>query len=228
MNSPKTSSHARPTQASRTDQQWLTSLRGQAGATAQQKALEDLGCYLHVVAYNYLRRCRTNSAMLTYLTNSELGTVAEDHVHTFMEKLVQNNFALLEKYHHRGRFTAWTAAVLANQMATDMRKAAWRKQVPFAANVSSQKADEWCEQPEVAAMQKSILMILQNGIAELPARYQIALTRCLLEGEAAKEVAKSLAITPNAVNVLVHRAKKNMRKYLIAHDVDRSVIHLFS
>lgn len=228
MNSPKQRSYARSNQHNRTDQQWLSSLRGQAGAVPQQETLEDLGCYLHVVAYNYLVRCRANSATLTYLTNAELGTMAEDHVHAFMEKLVQNNFALLEKYHQQGRFTAWAAAVLTNLMATEMRKAAWRKQVPYSLNVSTQKADERNTQPEVAAMQSNVLMILQNGIEELPRRYQIALTRCLIEGEAAKEVAKSLEISPNAVNMLVHRAKKNMRKYLIARDVDQSVIHLFA
>lgn len=228
MNSPENSSYAQPNQHDRTDLQWLSALRDQAGTAAQREAFRDLGSYLHVVAYNYLKRCRANSVTLTYLENSELGTLAEDHVHTFMEKLVKNNFALLEKYHQQGRFTAWAAAVLTNLMATDMRKAAWRKQVPYATNVSTQQADEWSLQPDVVAMQNSILLILQNGIEDLPRRYQIALTRCLLEGEAAKEVAKSLEITPNAVNMLVHRAKKNMRKYLIAHDVDQSVIGLFA
>lgn len=212
----------------RTDCQWLASIRGKLGAEPQQEALQDLAKYLHVVAYNYLHRCQTNSVTLNSLANSEIGVLAEDHVHAFMEKLVGNNFALLEKYNQRGRFTAWSAAVLINLMASDMRKAAWRNQVPFSTAISAQKADEWTKQPDDLAIQNSTLMILQSGIDDLPRRYQVALTRCLLEGEAAKDVAKSLDITPNAVNMLVYRAKQNMRKYLIAHDIDQSVIYHFS
>jgi len=228
INSFTSRSYAQQNQPYRTDDQWLISLCGQAGSASQQEAIEDLGNYLHVVAYNYLCRCRANSETLTSLENAEIGTLAEDHVHTFMEKLIQNDFALLEKYHQRGRFTAWAGAVLINLMAEDMRKAAWRKQVPFATNVSAEQTDERVLSPDVAVIQNSVLGVLHNGINQLSERHQIALTRCLLEGEAAKEVAKSLETTPGAVNLLVHRAKKNLRKYLIAHHVDRSVIGLFT
>lgn len=212
----------------RSDHNWITSLSGKTGPEAQQEALQDLAKYLHVVAYNYLQRCRGNSITLYTLDNSEIAAMAEDHVCGFMEKLLKDNFALLDKYTERGRFTAWAAVVLTNMMASAMRKSSWRKQVPLSTSVSTQKVDDVTQQPDKVALQNSILMVLQSGINEMPRRYQVALVRCLLEGEAAKDVAVDLETTPNAVNILVHRAKKNMRKYLIAHNVDQSVMHLFS
>lgn len=228
MISSATRSYTKYIKPNRSDAQWLYTLRDQADPTTQQEALKDLSDYLHAVAFNYLRRCRAHSVTLQYLGRAELGALAEDHVHTFMEKLIRDDFVLLEKYHQRGRFLAWAAAVLTNIMASEMRKSVWRKQVPFATNVSHQTEDERVLAPDRATMQRSISRILHNGICEMPEHYQIALTRCLLEGEPARDVAESLGITPNAVHMILHRAKKNLLKYLMAHDVDRSVIALFA
>lgn len=215
-------------QNERSDDDWTLSLSGKAGSDAQKEALQDLAKYLHVVAYNYLHRCQSNSVMLRSLASSEIATIAEDHVGSFMEKLLKDDFELLNKYNQRGRFTAWSAAVLVNMMASAMRKLSWRNRVPLSTSVSAQKVDEWTKQPDEVAMQNSVLLILQSGINEMPLRHQVALVRCLLEGEAAKDVAVDLQTTPNAVNILVHRAKQNMRKYLIANNVDQSVMYLFS
>lgn len=215
-------------QIERTDAQWLASLDGKAGPQSQQEALQDIAKYLHVVAYNYLHRCQGISDTLRSLANSEIAVMAEDHVCSFMEKLAKNDFALLDKYSRRGRLTAWASAVLINMMASEMRRSSWRKQVPLSTAVSTNKVDEFTKQPERVAIQNSVLMTLQSGIDEMPVRYQVALIRCLLEGDSAKDVAVDLQITPNAVNILVHRAKQNMRKYLVANHVDQSVMYLFS
>jgi len=216
------------TKFERSDAEWLASLSGKEGRQLQQKALQDVARYLHVVAYNYLRRCQVNSPTLCSLDNSEIAIISEDHVSSFMERLTKDDFALLDKYSRRGRFTAWASAVLVNMMASEMRRASWRKQIPLSTSISTRQVDEHARQPDRVAIQNSILMILQNGIDEMPMRYQVALTRCLLEGDSAKNVASDLQITPNAVHILVYRAKQNIRKYLIANHVDQSDLYLFS
>lgn len=213
---------------SRPNQEWVAALRGTLGAEAQQNALEDLAKYQQVVAFNHLTRCTTQSETLSILNREEIGTLAEDHTYTFIEKLVQDDFALLEKYSGTGRFTAWTAKVLTNAMTSEMRRVAWRRQVPMSESVSENYADVPRRQPEQVAIQNSITATIQNGLEALPERYQIVLTRCLINGESSKSVAEDLETTVNAVNVLAYRAKQKLRKYLISQGMDETAAYHFA
>jgi len=211
----------------RSDKEWVVALRGTLGTEAQHDALEDLARYQQVVAYNYLIRCEGLSVTLQTFNREEIAALAEDHAYTFIEKLVKDDFALLDKYSETGHFTSWAAQVLRNAMISEMRKSSWRKQVPLTESVASKSVERRNRQPEELAMQGSITAIVQDGLESLPERYRIVLTRCLLNGDSAQSVAEDFETTQNAVNVLVYRAKRKMRTYLTAQGLDATAVNHF-
>lgn len=220
--------HSNSQRINLSDKEWVAALRGTLGMETQHDALEALARYQQVVAYNYLLRCTPHSDTLQTYSNDEIWILAEDHAYDFIEKLVQDEFVLLKKYGEAGRFTSWAARVLINAMISEMRKASWRRQVPMTETVAEYFADPRHQQPEEMVIQNSITAIIQSGLETLPERYRIVLTRCLMEGESSKSVAEELETTVNAVNVLTYRAKQKMRKYLVAHGMDKSTMHHFA
>lgn len=212
----------------RTNAEWPAALRGTLGEAAQAAAFAELTSYLHKVAFNYLSRCTEVSETLEARTSGELATIAEDHVYDIVERLVQDDFALLDQYSERGRFLGWCAQVLRNSMVTKMRKSSWRKQVPMTVSVQELTPAPQHTQPEQAAIQESILAMVQSGIDALPERHRIALTRCLIDGDSAQSVADDFGTTQNAINVLVYRAKRKLRTYLIGKGMDHTIVSNFA
>ena len=98
----------------RTNQEWLEELRGIGGATPQSLAYQDLGAYMYRVAYNYLlyRQAQPNPRILASFAPEELATLAKDFVQETQEKLVINDFALLDKFTGKGAFTSWVAKIV--------------------------------------------------------------------------------------------------------------------
>ncbi len=195
----------------RTDTEWITSLTGKDGPDAQQLAHVDLSNYLYVVLFNYLKSRRSSLLALASYSDEELITLAQDFVQNYMEKMVKDDYALIEKYSTTGRFTSWVAQVALNMCATEFRRACWSRQVQM------KQHPYWDQRailPEAAAVRSQISEVLEACLAQLPEHYREALVRCIGEGERASVVAADLDISPNAVYILIHRAKNAMRKHL--------------
>lgn len=112
----------------RTDQEWLDSLKGGVERNAQAAAIDDLANYLYVVSYNYLKTRKKSIAYLNSLADEEIGKFAADYVQEFLEKLIVNDFALVDKYNGIGKFTVWAAQIVINLISSDLRKASWVRQ----------------------------------------------------------------------------------------------------
>lgn len=210
----------RPVQYKRENQQWVAELTGDYGLDIQRRAHEDLANYLHVVAYNYIEKRRNNTSKLTVYSNEEITCLAQDSVQNLLERFAKNNFALLGKYSERGSFTSWAAQVLCNQIASELRKPAWRRQELLSESQEQKTPSADQSMPERAAIQSYVHEVIESCLQQLPERHQAALVRCVIEGEPATAVAEELDTTPNAVYMLVHRAKREMRKQLTSAGLD--------
>lgn len=195
----------------RSSTEWVSSLTGKDGPQAQQLAHIDLSNYLYVVLYNYLQSRRSGLPAIVAYSDEELITLAQDFVQNYMEKMVKDDYALIGKYKTIGRFTSWAAQVAINMCATEFRHVCWSRQVPM------KQQPYWDQQtllPETAAVRSQIGDVIDSCLAQLPVHYREALVRCVGEGERAADVAADLDVSPNAVYILIHRAKNAMRKHL--------------
>lgn len=209
---------------SRTNREWIKVLTGELGQKQQNKAFEDLAHYLYVIVYRNLSKRRIQLPILAALDEAEHERLAQDFVHQFMTKLLEDNYALLDKYSGYGRFTSWAAQVTLNLLASELRKACWQRRSP---SFESMLLPETAVPPDIAALQQQIGESLIRCLAHLSERSRIALIRFVVEGDSAPEIAKDLGVSPNTVHILVHRAKKKMKRYLDEEDIQSSALSIF-
>ncbi|MEM7126952.1 MAG: sigma-70 family RNA polymerase sigma factor [Chloroflexota bacterium] len=209
----------------RTSAQWIAELRGNLGPFPQHEAHYDLSAYLYVVLSNQLTTRRSSLPRIATLHSQEINCLIEDFLQSFMLKMTQNDYALLDKFSGTGRFLAWAAQVSINMMMSEMRKVEWRNQ-----SLSSEKiyVDSETVMPEIEAMRSDLAEGIDESLAHLPERYQQALRRCIMNGDCAKDVAEDLGISQNAVNILVYRAKKAMRKQLKRRGIGPEALTVFA
>lgn len=206
----------------RTDQEWLDELRGISGQDKQKRAILELANYLYIVACTYLQKQQDRISGLRWLTNEDLAALGEEFVQRYMEKMIREDFALLEKYSGRGSFLAWAAQVTTNLCGSELRLRAWHRNQPF--ELAHNQIDSKAIVPEDAALRQQLCETLVHCLAKLPERHRFALLQCVVEGESASEVGQALNISANAVHILVHRAKKMMRKHLECEGIGVEVL----
>lgn len=190
----------------RSNEEWLAGLRGQKGYAAQQQAYRDLGRFLHVVAYNYLLMRCGNIPVLTTFAPEDLTALAEEFVQDTLEKLAANNHALLNGYQGSGQFTSWAAVIVRRVIGKELQKRIWTQRQRTQEN----------EAPFVGGggLSLAVRTSLEECLAKLPERQRQALLRCLVEEEAAQEVAAALKTNANAVYLLVLKAKRKTKECL--------------
>lgn len=226
--------------AQRNNLDWVRELRGEDGDQAQQAAHHDLARYLYVVAYNYLRLRQADLHRLTDFAAEELAALAEDFVQETLEKLARDRFALLGRYSADGNFTSWAAQIVRNQAAMELRKSYWtrRDSLPqpdagdnssAASELATELADTTAEaDPVRQAQQGEVRALVQRCIARLSERYRLAVLNCLGDNVAAEVVARALGTTPNAVYLIIQRAKRQLRACLEQAGLDRSALAVFA
>ncbi|HMN27780.1 MAG TPA: sigma-70 family RNA polymerase sigma factor [Caldilineaceae bacterium] len=209
----------------RSNQQWLDELRGGPGVELQRQAHLDLANYLYVVAYNYLLRRQSEVDGLAEHGAEELAALAQDCVQDVLEKISSADFALLAKFKGYGSFTVWSASILRNHIAGLLRR------VPFTSRhldlemihaLASEEGDL-----SDGLVRAQLIAALQECLDRLPGQYRIALIHCILNGEGAKSVADALQKTVGAVNLLVLRAKRQVKRCLAGKGFDNEVLGLF-
>lgn len=208
----------------RSNDEWIADLIGKNGRRAQQIAHLDLSNYLYVVVFNYLKERHTQLASISSYCEEELITIAQDFVQSFMEKMVRNNHELLHKYSNTGRFTSWAAQVIINLCATEFRRARWSRQ-----QLMNQEPywDRCTTAPEATAVRSQIAETIDSCLSKLPQNYREALVRCIGQGERASTVAQDLDVSPNAVYILIHRAKTAMRKQLTQQGIGPNTLSAY-
>lgn len=198
----------------RTNQQWLSELKGRSATVYQRSALDDLAQYLHVVAHNALQKRRRQFLRLRVMDDESLAELTRDFVQEVMIKLTSRNFQLLDSYEGRGKFTSWAAQIINNEIASEFRKVSWNRVRPISNYSDNQLADSNVPSPEAVVVNNCMYETLNSIIAELPAKLRVPLVRCILQEERAATVAADMGITANAVYSLVHRAKKTLHEQL--------------
>ncbi|MEM7129925.1 MAG: sigma-70 family RNA polymerase sigma factor [Chloroflexota bacterium] len=209
----------------RTNEAWVRHLKGASGLLHQRDAHEDLSRYLFVVIFNYLQSRRNNLIGLSLYADDEIAVLAQDFVQSFMEKLVKDNYSLLRKYKTVGKFTSWAAQVTLNLVSTEFRRACWSRQLPM---IRESYLDRETVHPDVAAVRTQIREVIDGCLKKLPEHYRIALVRCIAEDARAADVAEEMELTPNAVYILVHRAKAAMRSHLIQEGIDPQTLSVYA
>lgn len=212
--------------SSRTDTEWITELRGEAGYNRQEATHRDLANYLYVVAYNYLRQ-RQQQDDLPFLSSyapEDLTALAEDFVQETLLKLRENDYARLAQFTGTGTFTGWAARVLLNLAASELRHAAWHRQERELAEDPRQSTLT----PEAIVQIDQIEVILHHCLEQLDQRRRFAFEQCVAEDRRAKEVADLLATTENGINQLVFRARKQLRQCMEKHNVGPDTLALFT
>lgn len=217
----------------RSNQEWIRDLSGVEGKASQLRAHKDLAKYLFVVVYNYLldRRSEANPFALARLSSPDIVELAHDFVQETLEKLVTDDYALLDQYREEGRFTSYMAAIVRRAAARELRRAYWQRQVVLP-QPSEGDAEDWHSAiefqlgtedlgPEKMAARKHVLEVLKRCLDQLPDRQRFAFVRRVAEGRDTALVAASLGVTENAAYVLISRARKRLATCLRAHGIDR-------
>ena len=224
----------------RTNRAWVEELSGDCGVAAQRQAHQDLASYLYVVAYNYLRLRQTDLYRLADFAAEEMSALAQDFVQETLEKLARDDFALLGRYSAVGNFTSWAAQIVRNQAAMELRKSYWtrRAALPQADGADGEAtspaltrelADTASEaDPARQAQQGHVRDLMQRCLGKLSERYRVAVLNCLGDDIAADVVARALETTPNAVYLIIQRAKRQLRACLEQSGLDRSVLAVFA
>lgn len=219
----------------RTNEKWLTDLRGAHGAHVQRLAFEDLARYLTTVAYNYLRMRQHELPVLAALDAEDAVALAQDFVQDLLEKIALNEFTLLNQFRGDGRFTAWVAVILRRHMAKELKRKRWTQ--PgwfFDEDVEAEQGGTQLLDPALGgdphfwAQINQINAVLQKCLQLLTLKEYTSFVRCIGEGDPAEVVAQMLTITVNAVNLAVFKAKRKLRTCLRNAGIDVDDLQLFT
>jgi RNA polymerase sigma-70 factor (ECF subfamily) len=224
----------------RSNEEWLQDLSGIAGATEQRQAHADLGNYLYVVAYNYLGLRRGDLVALAGFPAEDIAALAQDFVQEALERIARRNHALLADYRGAGSFTSWAAQIVRNQAAQELRKSYWTRRTPLPQEndlegtsgepgLIRELVDTSSDSdPADQAQRRQVERLLRGCLDGLPERYRLAVLNCIGDDLGADVVACALATTPNAVYLIIQRAKRQLRQCLERSGLDRSVLAVFA
>jgi RNA polymerase sigma-70 factor (ECF subfamily) len=208
----------------RSSQEWLSQVRGDQGTGVQRAAHEDLAKYLYIVAYNYLkdRQAKARPEILGSFSDLDLAELAREFVQDTLARLVDQNYALLQQFKEMGRFTSWMAVIIRNMIAQELRRSYWtrRQEAPKMQN-TEEDIEDWLSSwespdvdPETAVIQRQIINTLKSCFEKLAEAQRVAFGGLIHQKRNVDDLAKVIGRTTNAVYILVHRAKRNLRKCL--------------
>ncbi|MEM7126496.1 MAG: sigma-70 family RNA polymerase sigma factor [Chloroflexota bacterium] len=202
----------------RTNSDWVLALQGSQGAAEQQKSHMELANYLYIVSINYIHFRQPSVSWLAQADDEELAAVAEDSIQQFFLKLMKDDYGLLTKYNGRGRFLSWTAQIMRNMVASELRRPHWQRrasleEVPVEAERPA--ASGSLTKPELAVQFKQLTDLVQDALACMSAKNRTIFVRYVLDGERASVVAEELGISTNGVYISAHRMRKEVKEILI-------------
>lgn len=222
----------------RSNEAWVAELHGDLGPETQARTHEDLANYLYQVALNRLQQRQGDVLILREFDREELGALAQEFVQGTLEKLVRNHFALLKQFTGAGSFTSWAAMIVTREVGQELRKPYWTRRVPLPKQDTT--TEQWppaigitpsdTTSAEKQAILQEVLEQLQLCLEKLKERNHkraVAFWLCEGEGWSAEEVAVVLESKPNAVFILVYRAKQDLRKCLGGANLTGDILTIF-
>lgn len=182
----------------RTNEQWLTELRG----PNPDRALADL--------YELLVR-GLGAALGGY------GSGVEANFGDFAQEALIKITGNLDSFRGESRFTTWAQKIAMNVALTELKRRRWRDvslQELFARREAADRGPADAQlSPEQLALQSTVLQELRRIIdEELTDRQREAVVAVLLEGMPISEVARRMGTNQNALYKLLHDARKKLKK----------------
>jgi RNA polymerase sigma-70 factor (ECF subfamily) len=186
----------------RTNEQWLTDLRG----PNPDEALADL--------YDLLvRGLRVSLGSYGGGVDANAGDFAQEA----LIKITGN----LDSFRGESRFTTWALKIAMNVALTELKRRRWRDvslQELFARRKAANRepADPQLS-PEQVALQNTVLQELRRMVdEELTDRQREAVVAVLLEGMPISEVARRMGTNQNALYKLLHDARRKLKRQMEA------------
>jgi RNA polymerase sigma-70 factor (ECF subfamily) len=186
----------------RTNEQWLTDLRG----PNPDEALADL--------YDLLvRGLRISLGSYGGGVDANAGDFAQEA----LIKITGN----LDSFRGESRFTTWALKIAMNVALTELKRRRWRDvslQELFARRKAANRepADPQLS-PEQVALQNTVLQELRRMVdEELTDRQREAVVAVLLEGMPISEVARRMGTNQNALYKLLHDARRKLKRQMQA------------
>ena len=186
----------------RTNEQWLTDLRG----PNPDEALADL--------YDLLvRGLRVSLGSYGGGVDANAGDFAQEA----LIKITGN----LDSFRGESRFTTWALKIAMNVALTELKRKRWRDvslQELFARRKAANRepADTQLS-PEQLALQTTVLQELRRIVdEELTDRQREAVVAVLLEGMPISEVATRMGTNQNALYKLLHDARRKLKRQMEA------------
>jgi len=191
--------------AERTNQEWLTALRG----PGREQALADLRSLL-------VRGLRYALADRPGVTEADLEDFAQEALLKIM--------AGLDSFRGESRFTTWAHKIAVRVAFTELRRQRW-KDVPLQDLIARYDEGDFtpaaltdpAPSPDRRATQRMLLATVQRLIAEeLTDRQRQAMTAVMIGGMPLEEVARRMGTNRNALYKLLHDARRRLKKQMLA------------
>jgi RNA polymerase sigma-70 factor (ECF subfamily) len=186
----------------RTNEQWLTDLRG----PNPDEALADL--------YDLLvRGLRISLGSYGGGVDANAGDFAQEA----LIKITGN----LDSFRGESRFTTWAQKIAMNVALTELKRRRWRDVSLQDLLAQREAADRGPAEtqltPEQLALQNTVLHELRRMVdEELTDRQREAVVAVLLEGMPISEVARRMGTNQNALYKLLHDARKKLKRQMQA------------
>ncbi len=186
----------------RTNEQWLTELRG----ANPDEALADL--------YELLVR-GLRAALGGY------GGGVDANIEDFAQEALIKITGNLDSFRGESRFTTWAQKIAMNVALTELKRRRWRDvslQELFARREAADRGPADTQlSPEQLAYQNMVLGELRRMIdEELTDRQREAVVAVILEGMPISEVAKRMGTNQNALYKLLHDARRKLKRRMEA------------
>ena len=197
----------------RTNEQWLNELNGVG--PARERALVDL------------RRILTRSLRRSFKGTRAAGAaVLEDIVQESLIKIL----ASLDSFRSESRFTTWAMTVAVNLMLTELRRRRWRDvsldtfenvELAFETDALVEGGDA----PDRRTVKQELVETVNRAIDDsLTERQRLVLRAFLSGGMPLGEIAERLGTNRNALYKLMHDARKNLKKAVLAQGLTEAEI----
>ena len=189
--------------ATRTNEEWLSDLRGKN----KDQAIEDLR--------KLLKRG------LIYALSNRIKSDLEHQVEDFVQDAILRILDKLDTFRGESKFTTWAQKVAVRVAFTEMRRKRW-KDISIEDLLPEDSGDftplvlsDPSPDPDKRATQESLLRMIDQILTEdLTERQRSALLAILHGGMPLEEVAQRMDTNRNALYKLLHDARKQMRSRL--------------
>lgn len=191
--------------AERTNQEWMTELRG----PGREQALTDLRSLL-------VRGLRYGLADQYSVTEADLEDFAQDALLKIL--------AGLDSFRGESRFTTWAHKIAIHIAFTELRRRRWQDVSLQDLTAQHDEADftptvliDSSATPEQKTAQQMMLALVQRLITEeLTDRQRMAMMAVMSGGMPLEEVARRMGTNRNALYKLLHDARRRLKKRILA------------